>query len=208
MFCPSCGVKEDRPVQFCRSCGTDIRTVRDSTEQPAAVATSNAAARQEIARAIASRIEAGEWWQVGAMVPQVQQLFESPEERRSRLQRKDEQQRLRRLRAGTVTAAVGLGSILLFILSSVIINRHIALAIGPSLVVFLIGLGVIINGLFFTIPKRAPGGRQEKPDREMTPRAPAAAITDGQMSSPPLSPPSVVEHTTQHLSGEPDVAPR
>jgi hypothetical protein len=62
MFCPNCGLKEDRTVQFCRTCGTDLGVVRDALEQPNSVAASTAAAREEIARAAAAKIKDGQWW--------------------------------------------------------------------------------------------------------------------------------------------------
>lgn len=84
MFCPNCGLKEDRSVQFCRTCGTDLRVVRDALKQPNSVAASTVAAREEIARAAAATIKDGQWWQVGAIVPEVEKLFESPEEQTTR----------------------------------------------------------------------------------------------------------------------------
>src|SRR5437016_2276764 len=94
MFCPGCGLKEERPVQYCRACGTDLRAARESLEQPDTAEPSVVAAREEVARAIATRIKEGQWWQVGAMMPEAEKLFESPQARRERLQRWDEEQRL------------------------------------------------------------------------------------------------------------------
>lgn len=88
-------------------------------------------APEEIARAAAAKIRDGQWWQVGAIVPEVEKLFESPEDRRLRLIRSDEEQRLRRIRAGVVTAASGLGAVLLFLLRSLAQENAIFL-IGPA----------------------------------------------------------------------------
>src|SRR5262249_30542578 len=152
-FCPGCGVKEDRPVQYCRACGTDLRAVRETLEQPDAVTASAGAAREEIARAVADKIKEGQWWQVGAMVPEVEKLFESPQERQSRLRRADEELRLKRLRAGTLTAASSLGAVLFFLILSATVNKNAAVLIGPALIGFLVGLGILVNGLLFTVPK-------------------------------------------------------
>src|SRR3954470_22859342 len=152
MFCPGCGLNEERPVQFCRACGADLGTVRETLERPDTPEPSVTAAREEIARAIAARIKEGQWWQVGSLAPEAQKLFESPRDRRERLRRQDEEQRLARLRGGTITAAVGLGLIMLFQLLRIMDNRAVVL-VGPSLIVLLVGLGVIINGLLFTTPK-------------------------------------------------------
>jgi hypothetical protein len=154
MFCPGCGLNEERAVQFCRACGADLGAVRESLERAEAAEPSVTAAREEIARAIAARIKEGQWWQVGALAPEAEKLFESLRERRARLRRRDEEQRLARLRGGTITAAVGLGLVLLFQLLRVMDDRAVIL-IGPSLLVLLVGLGVILNGLLFTVPKSA-----------------------------------------------------
>jgi hypothetical protein len=203
MFCPNCGLKEDRTVQFCRTCGTDLGVVRDALEQPNSVAASTAAAREEIARAAAVKIKDGQWWQVGAIVPEVEKLFESPEDRRLRLIRADEEQRLRRIRTGVVTAASGLGAVLLFLLLSLAKSDALFL-IGPSLIVLLVGLGIVINGLAFTVPKqralnRPPDGHQR--DRLDLPPSKVGMEVPSPLE-PSLPRPSVTEQTTRHLSGE------
>ena len=65
MFCPNCGLKEERTVQFCRTCGTDLGAVRDTLEQPNSVAASAVAAREEIARAAAAKIKDGQCVELG-----------------------------------------------------------------------------------------------------------------------------------------------
>lgn len=202
MYCPGCGVGEDQLTQYCRACGTDLRAVRDGLARPDLDTASVASAREEIARAAAAKIKEGQWWQVGAIVPEVERLFESPEERRLRLQRSDEEKRLQRIRAGTVTAATGLGLVVLFLLLSLAQWNAVFLT-GPSLLVFLIGIGVVINGLWFTVPKRPvpdrPLGRHGKDDLERA----TGSLDSGTHAAPLLSPSpiSVTEQTTRHLSG-------
>jgi hypothetical protein len=213
MFCPGCGLKEERAVQFCRACGADLGSVRESLERPDAPEPSVTAAREEIARAIAARIKEGQWWQVGSLAPQAERLFESPRERRERLRRRDEEQRLARLRGGTITAAVGLGLIMLFQLLRIMDDRAVVL-VGPSIIVLLVGLGVIVNGLLFTVPKSSKA-LDSAPDDSATPRtsdnitseldAPRAELD---AASPSFIPASVTEHTTQHLRGEAFKTPR
>jgi len=205
MFCPNCGEKENQLVQYCRTCGTDLRAVREGLERPDREAASIASAREEIARAAAAKIKEGDWWQVGAIAPEVEKLFESSQERHLRHQREDEQQRLRLLRGGTIATAVGLGMILLFLLLS-LAQKNVVFLVGPSLIVFLVGLGVIINGLFFTIHKRTERDRsldkqkREIPDGSSGDSAVAPrALSPEQASFLPLS---VTEQTTRNLSGE------
>lgn len=203
MFCPNCGLKEDRTVQFCRTCGSDLGVVRDALEQPNSVAASTAAAREEIARAAAAKIKDGQWWQVGAIVPEVEKLFESPEDRRLRLIRTDEEQRLRRIRAGVVTAASGLGAVLLFLLLSLAKSDALFL-IGPSLIVLLVGLGIVINGLIFTVPKQSALNRPADVHQRDTLDLPPGKVGMEVLSplKPSLPRPSVTEQTTRHLSSE------
>ena len=113
---------------------------------------------------------------------------------RARLQRQDEETRLRRLRGGTITAAVGFGLILAFLILS-FINSDFVLFIGPSLLVFLIGLGVVINGLYFTLPKGLkPAG---KTDYELTGESEPKVFS--MPEPPPFQHLSVVENTTRNL---------
>lgn len=201
MFCPGCGLSEERSVQFCRTCGTDLGVVRESLAQPEAAGNSIALAREEIARAVAARIQTGEWWHLGAMVPEVEKLFESPQERRLRLLRKEEGARLRRVRAGVITAASGLGLMLFFSLLS-IGKPDLLLLAGPALVVLLIGLGIVLNGLLFTVKKQS---RALSADQE----AEAPGLSRGLLASEPKAtgrpsflPASVTDQTTRHLSSE------
>jgi hypothetical protein len=206
MFCPGCGLKEERPVQFCRACGADLGAVRETLERPEAHEASVAAAREEIARAIAAKIKEGQWWQVDSLAPQAEKLFESPSARRERLRRHDEEQRLARLRGGAVTAAVGLGLVVLFQLMRVMDDRAVVL-VGPSILVLLVGLAVIVNGLLFTVPwgsKHAAAESGSAPPRlgdnatsELDSPRPALDT-----ASPSFIPTSITEHTTRHLQGE------
>jgi hypothetical protein len=213
MFCPGCGLKEERQVQFCRACGADLGAVRGTLDKPEAPEPSVTAAREEIARAIAARIKEGQWWQVGSLAPQAERLFESPRERRERLRRRDEEQRLARLRGGIITAAVGLGLVVLFQLLRVMDDRAVVL-VGPSIIVLLVGLGVILNGLLFTIPKGSQAA-DAAPDAPTPPRLDDNTTSEldtprGELdaASPSFIPTSVTEHTTKHLRGEPLKTPR
>jgi hypothetical protein len=74
--------------------------------------------------------------------------------------------------------------------------------IGPSLLVFLIGLGVVINGLYFTTPKAL-----KTADRKAEPADEVARELSEKTDPKPLSLPdnapfqhlSVVENTTRNL---------
>jgi hypothetical protein len=201
MFCPGCGLSEERTVQFCRSCGTDLGVVRDTLAQPDATGNSIALAREEIARALAARIQTGEWWHLGAMIPEVEKLFESPQERRLRQRRAEEGARLRRTRAGVITAASGLGEILLCLFLAVMKPDFLLLA-GAGAVTFIVGLGIVINGLLFTVKKQAfvPTEEEKHTGPSLLGSVPGPKI-DASMRPTFLSS-SVTDQTTRHLSSE------
>ena len=152
MYCPSCGSEERQATQFCRACGLDLRAVRVSIERPDSITASAVSARDEIGRAVAERIreveDAHELKKVAEdVLPQIEKFLESPEEKR-----------LRRVRAGVVTAAAGLGGAIFMTLMSAFLRGPDAETFlglsGLGLTAFLIGLGIIINALYFTRPRK------------------------------------------------------
>src|SRR6266852_8065827 len=103
MFCPGCGSEERQASQFCRACGTDLRVVRVSLERPDSITASAATAREDIGRAVAEKIreveDADDLKRVAEdVLPEIEKFLESYEEKR-----------LRRVRAGVIVAASGLG---------------------------------------------------------------------------------------------------
>src|SRR6266513_3799307 len=110
MFCPSCGSEERQASQYCRACGIDLRPVRVSLERPDSITASAVSAREDIGRAVADRIreveDAHELKKIAEdVLPQIEKFLESYEEKR-----------LRRVRAGVVVAASGLGGAVFMIL--------------------------------------------------------------------------------------------
>ncbi|HWP52664.1 MAG TPA: zinc-ribbon domain-containing protein [Pyrinomonadaceae bacterium] len=202
MFCPSCGSEERQTSQFCRACGTDLRAVRVSLERPDSVTASAVTAREEIGRAVAAKIrevqDARELKKVAEdVLPQIEKFLESPEEKR-----------MRRVRSGVVVAAAGLGGTIFMVLMSAFLRgpdseTFLGIA-GMGVACFLIGIGLIINALFFTKPR----GRVENHslaardqnllDGGYTPPSPAfKAQTTSNLAVAPNT--SVTEQTTRHL---------
>ncbi|MBI4853869.1 MAG: zinc ribbon domain-containing protein [Acidobacteria bacterium] len=212
MYCPSCGTEERNTSQFCRACGMDMRPLRTALQKPDAITVSATSAREEIGRAIATKIQtlksASDLKKVAEEVlPEVEKFLESPAERR-----------LRRLRAGVITSAVGLGATTILLFSKVVIMPIAMFGWSAGLLVFLIGLGVIINGLLFSTPKETIPDRTidrhslfaneqqpnyplnntnhfEPPSSLFTNNSPSD-ISNAQYLAPP---PSVTEHTTRQL---------
>lgn len=192
MFCPSCGLREVQFNQFCRACGADLRSVRMTLEKPDNITVSAVSAREEIGRAFAQKIRetksTSELKKVAENVlPEIEKFLESPAEKR-----------LRRIRAGVIMSSIGIGAALTFLLLR-LNGADTLFMIGAGLVTFLIGLGIIINGLLFTLPPKsvADNSLNARSQRELD----VANLQTDELSLPETNNTfsSVTEHTTQHL---------
>src|SRR5687768_4144041 len=155
MYCPSCGSEERQLSQYCRACGTDLRVVRRSLETPDTITASAVSAREQISQAFADKIRQMEsatdlQRMAHTVLPQLEEFLESPVEKR-----------LRRVRAGVITASVGLGASLLIFLAS-FSAPDLTPFIALGLILFFVGLGLIINGFFFTVPMKGLIDRTEE----------------------------------------------
>src|SRR5215471_2790851 len=212
MFCPSCGSEERQASQYCRACGTDLRPVRVSLERPDSITASAVSAREEIGRAVAQKIrEAGDSRDLKRVaedvLPQIEKFLESPEEKR-----------LRRMRAGVIVSSIGVGiSILNFIMAETAQPHDVQGflgAAGAGIIVFCIGLGLLLNALLFTRPRK--GLQDHSVDAQ------AQNLLDGSYTAPQLRTGpdvssgiraqttsnlgqprgSVTDHTTLHLKSD------
>jgi hypothetical protein len=206
MYCPTCGSEERQLSQYCRACGTDLRVVRRGLERPDTITASAVSAREQISQMMAEKIGemegSRELKQVAEdVLPQIAKFLESPEEKR-----------LRRVRAGVVTAAIGVGvALLIFLLS---MGSHDLIPfIALGVITFLIGLGLVINGLAFTIPRKTLADRSDdaRTQRELESQAWSPyqnQLSPGSQTTNDLPNPnaatadrtSVTEHTTHHLN--------
>lgn len=198
MYCPDCGLEDKQSNQFCRACGSDLRSVRTALETPDSVTSSAVAARAEIGRSIAARIRDTRSAEelstvVEDVLPEIEKFLESPEERR-----------LRRLRVGTIISSIGLGAaIAMTIVSKVSGDEGLLILAALGIVTFFIGLGFVINGLFLTVPKKGLTDRSDDAVRQRELDSDRSAA--GELPMPDTNDlypiPSVTEHTTQHLKG-------
>ena len=213
MFCPSCGSEERQASQYCRACGTDLRPVRVSIERPDSITASAVTAREEIGRAVAEKIreveDSRDLKRVAEdVLPQIEKFLESPEEKR-----------LRRMRAGVITAATGLGTFIVGLVMAAVIYGNVGQTLtvggaGLGLLMFLVGLGLVLNGMRFTLPPKRLEDRSSDSD--------AQSLLDAGYNPPQLrsgaegqptfrsqttsdlarGAASVTEHTTKHLKTE------
>jgi len=212
MFCPSCGSEERQASQYCRACGTDLRSVRVSLERPDSITASAISAREEIGRAVAQKIREVEDTRdlkrvAEDVLPQIEKFLESPEAKR-----------LRRVRAGVVTAASGLGAAILgLVMSAALRDADVEAAVlvfGLGTVAFAIGLGLVLNGLLFTRPRKrvednSPDARAQNllDAGYQPPHLRSSGEAQSSFRSPAtsnLAAPgsSITEQTTHHLKSE------
>jgi len=213
MYCPTCGSEERQRSQYCRACGTDLRVVRVSLEKPDSITESAITAREQIGHAVAERIREVEGAQdlkrvAEDVLPQIEKFLESPAEKR-----------LRRARAGMITAASGLGAVVVFLMMSTIhdVGASVLPGVGLGILAFIVGLGLVINGLLLTVPQKRlargddslDGNLLDNPaDRSQTALRPASIVSNkptneldhGNQSM--AVPGSITEHTTHRLKGE------
>lgn len=198
MYCPTCGSEERQLSQYCRGCGTDLRVVRNSLERPDAITASAISAREQIGMAVADKIRqlnsAKDLERVAEdVLPSFEKFLESPEEKR-----------LRRIRSGVITAAVGFGGAIAVILMAMDKIDLLPMML-PWLITFMVGVGMILNGLLFTLPrKELPGDAldamsQKALDMNRVVYEAQPARTNELAPGTPR-PASVTEHTTHHLT--------
>lgn len=211
MFCPGCGSEESQVKQYCRACGANLSAVRTVLDKPDELTASAISARDEIGRAVAAKIKetqsVSELRQVTwELLPVVAEFLESPEEKRA----KREEQRLERLRAGVITALVGVGVTILAMFISMSISERFMPFIGIGMLTFLIGLSILINGLWFTISKKSARehsletGKQDVLNRLSNPSPVSTSELPSTAQQSFL--PSITEHTTHQLADKPPLA--
>ena len=169
-------------------------------------------AREEIGRAVAEKIremEDARYMRRFAqyVLPKIDKFLESPEEKR-----------LRRLRSGSITSLIGLAIGIPAIAFAATIHDSdieilLAYAIVFGAVTFATGLGLLLNGLLFSRPRKgvednssaarmqslidasyAPPSQRSSGESARAFRSPTTSnLVNGSSSS-------ITEHTTQHLS--------
>ena len=193
MFCPDCGLEDKQANQFCRACGSDLRPIRSAREKPDTITASAASARDEIGRALAAKIREtrnAEDLSVVAedVLPEIEKFLESPEEKR-----------LRRMRAGMIMSSIGFGTALAISIAAILQKEEDLFFLASlGVVLFFFGLGVILNGVFLTVPKRDVPDRSPDADRqrELDSRPTNDLVLP---EAPPSLFNSVTDNTTQHL---------
>lgn len=179
MFCPGCSIQITDDTKFCKNCGANLRGVRE---------------------AMGARGEEFDWSKTW-----VAEMFMSREERERRQGITPAHKRNNEIKAGVITTLAGIGAMIFlrFFMEAVADNkgndadaeiiRRIWLA---GVVPFLVGIGLLFNGIFLSKPKLQPQlyPQPQPPTLDQFP-----AKTTNQLLESMGTNSSVVEHTTAHL---------
>jgi hypothetical protein len=193
MFCPGCGTEERGRGRFCRGCGSELQSVRLAMEKPDAITQSAVTARDEVGRAIAAKfkeIETGRDFRrvVEDALPAIEKFLESPEEKR-----------LRHIREGVTTASVGVGLAIFAYFMSIAVpaaEKGSLFVLGAAGILFMIGLGLTMNGFLFSTPRKRLVDHH--PKLALDPRPPLTSTTPSLSEYNP-APSSITEETTYNL---------
>lgn len=195
MFCPKCGAGQNGELNFCKSCGANLQALRKIEEQ-------------------GEKFDWSKTW--------VAEMFLSEAERKRRNEELERQRgitpevrRYNEIKGGVITASVGLGAMIFlrFFFEGVVMSGQIPAGevhiVGriwlAGIIPFLIGLGILFNGLF--VSKKQVEAIRREMDSEAAlegrrEEARALRAADASEFAPPEF--SVTDATTKHLrSGVP-----
>jgi hypothetical protein len=191
MFCPSCGTETNDQTKYCTKCGINLRNVKEAMFEDKK--TKSALHDIEGHSSHANPWNAW-WWQVA-----LRETQKTPEEKR-----------IHEIKEGVITSCVGLSItiFLFFLMDAVSIDldhkvRAILHAVPyAGIIPFLIGLGIIFNGLFLSKRlvemKRDQEQANKQPLFSTTPEtAPVQRLSESYQ--PPIADFSVTESTTTKL---------
>ncbi len=197
MFCPGCGLQVSDDLKYCRQCGGNLRGVREALE----------------VRPTEGKFDWSKTWVADMFLTEEERERRrgvTPEERRLNEIRTAEENRLNEIKGGVITTLVGVGAIIFlrYFLEIVArgesgndaeIIRNVWLI---GIVPLLVGMGLLINGLF--VSRRLVRLKEQQAQTAlMSPQAPAAlpAKTTDQLvaDATAQSGHSVTEDTTAHL---------
>ncbi|HEX8634566.1 MAG TPA: zinc ribbon domain-containing protein [Pyrinomonadaceae bacterium] len=197
MFCPQCGANQSEELKFCNLCGANLQAVRQAVTM----------------RETGEKFDWSKTW--------VADMFLSEEERKRRSRQLEQERgetaeikRYNEIKAGVITSSVGIGAaIFLFIFMEGIIlsspnsgdNEILGRLWIAGVVPFLIGLAIMINGIFISkkivelerrSPSRTEPGALDGQQTDTEPRRLNSADTT-EFVSPNFS---VTDDPTKHLT--------
>lgn len=188
MFCPQCGNNQSDDVKFCKSCGANLFAVRQ------VVAT----------RETGEKFDWSKTWVAEMMLSGREREKREEELERQRGIAPGQSRSHKEIKAGVITASVGLGlAIFLYVFMQGIIlggnvNHDVDAILSRLWIVgvipLFVGLGLLVNGLFV----KGSGQTTGKPGAFESEAQPLSLPPAGTADFTP-SPSSVTEHTTRQL---------
>jgi len=196
MYCPGCSFQVSDDLKYCRQCGANLRGVRDAM----------------MSSSTEEKFDWSKSWAANILLAQ---------EAQERQRGTPEERRLNEIKGGVITSFVGIGvMIFLYFFLDVVAKQNppsdaeiIRSVWMAGIIPFLIGIGIIINGLFISKrlvklkERQAQTTMPGSPEPTAHPIAPPAKTTNQLVAE--AAPPrdySVIEDTTAHLP-EPAAAP-
>ena len=184
MYCPSCGIEASDQTKYCTKCGVDLRRVKGVLGKGGAT------------------VRKGDDWEP-------YWLEERKARSEARKKKTPEEKRLEEIKGGVITSSVGFG---LMVFLNFLFDAIASTVNGPEanilrslwavgVLPFMIGMGVIFNGLFVSKRIVELKRQQEREDRQ-TPlfsapdTSPVARLVESQSA---ISDFSITETTTTKL---------
>jgi zinc-ribbon domain len=189
MYCPSCGTEASDQTKYCTKCGVNLRRVRGVLGKGGATVRKGDDREPEWLKDQRAKKEA---------------------RREARRMKTPEEKRLEEIKAGVISSSVGFG---LMVFLSFLFDAIASTVDGPAsnilrtlwvvgLIPFMIGLGVLFNGLFVSKRIVEVKRQQEQKDQQLplfsAPNtSPVARLVEPSQS--PISDFSITETTTTKL---------
>jgi hypothetical protein len=191
MFCPRCGSNQSEDLKFCKACGANLFAVRQVVDS----------------RETDEKFDMGKTW--------VAEMFMSAKERQRREAEMDrrlgltpEVKRYNEIKAGVISASVGIGVtiFLYFLMRGIVLSGNVQPGDAEILdriwvagvIPFFVGLALIINGVFVSKKQARIASRAMQPDSLETEAEPKSLRPADTADFVPTGF-SVTEHTTKHL---------
>src|SRR5215510_1850562 len=132
MFCPGCGLQVSEDLKFCRQCGANLHGAREGM----------------VSRSTGEKFDWSKTW--------VADMFLTEEERERRRGVTAEEKRLTEIKGGVITSFVGVGVMIFLRLFLEVVAKQKSPSEAELLrsvwmagiIPFMIGVGIIFNGLF------------------------------------------------------------
>jgi len=195
MFCPRCGSNQSEELKFCKSCGANLYVVRQVVDT----------------RETDEKFDWSKTW--------VAEMFQSAEEatrRKAELERRQgitpEVKRYNEIKAGVITASVGLAlAIFLFVfMEGIISGGRVSTNAAEILsrlwiagvIPLFVGMALIVNGLFVSKKLVEVARRSSEPVKSLEqPDTNPLSLRSADTTEFMPSSFSVTEETTKHLRG-------